>query len=230
MNAVRFRALIALVAMIVALGGAYRLTPRIHLSDMRPSMDLEQVFPRAFAGWVIDDRTPVQLVSPDQKRLLDKIYQQTLSRTYVNASGDRIMLSVAYGGDQSDASRAHRPEVCYPAQGFEILASSEHTLEAGTGGLRVRQLIARQGGRVEPISYWLVIGDEAAITGTEQRMRQLDYGLRGVIPDGILVRVSTVGIDPASRAYGIHQDFIAGLYKAIPKAFSLRIFGQAVVS
>jgi EpsI family protein len=39
---------------------------------------------------------------------------------YVNASGYRIMLSLAYGSDQRGALQAHKPEVRYPAQGFTL--------------------------------------------------------------------------------------------------------------
>ena len=30
------------------------------------------------------------------------------------------MLTIAYGGDQRDALRSHRQEVCYRAQGFTV--------------------------------------------------------------------------------------------------------------
>lgn len=59
-------------------------------------------------------------ITPELANNLDKLYSQTLTRTYINNDGYRIMLSVAYGENQlsSDVTQVHRPEFCYVAQGF----------------------------------------------------------------------------------------------------------------
>ena len=168
---------------------------------------------------------PVQLVSPDTAALLNKLYNQTLSRTYVNPKGERIMLSVAYGGDQSDGTRAHRPEVCYPAQGFQLLSSSSSTLHGDAEGMRVRRLVAKLGGRVEPITYWMVIGDKVTITGTEAKWAQLSYSMRGVVPDGLLVRVSSIDAN-TDAAYGLQRQFVEQLSSAIAPAIRPQVMGQ----
>jgi Protein of unknown function (DUF3485) len=120
----RIKALIALVLMCLAFAMGQWWKPSKFLSDGQAKVDLEQMFPKTFDDWTVDTSQPVQLVSPDTQAILDKLYNQILSRTYINrSSGQRVMLSVAYGGDQSDGTRAHRPEICYPAQGFEVLAN-----------------------------------------------------------------------------------------------------------
>lgn len=225
MTASRIRALVVLLLTMVAVAGAYSWRPTAHLADTRPKVDLEALFPKAFGQWVTDTRGPVQLVSPDQQALLNKLYNQTLSRTYVNSKGDRVMLSVAYGGDQSDGTRAHRPEVCYPSQGFELLGSTTGTLRTGAGSIPVRRLVARMGARTEPITYWMVIGDKVTITGTEAKLAQLAYSVRGVVPDGLLVRVST--IDPnVEAAYKVQQDFVQQMSGAIAPASLPQVVGR----
>ena len=226
MTSVRVKALVVLVLMMLAYAGAQAWRPHTHLADTRPKVDLETLFPKAFADWTVDDRMPVQLVSPDTQAMLNKIYNQTLSRTYVNRKGERIMLSVAYGGDQSDATRAHRPEVCYPAQGFQMMSSQTTQLNLGTHQLPVRQLVAKLGGRSEPITYWITVGERITITGTEQKLAQLSYSTRGVIPDGMLVRVSSIDADVAG-AYSRHQSFIGALVKAVPEAQQSQVIGRA---
>lgn len=226
MNAIRIKAFIALVVMTLAFAGAHAWKPTRHLSDMRPPIDLEAMFPKAFEGWQVDTRVPVQLVSPDVAAVLNRTYNQTLSRVYVNGRGDRIMLSVAYGGDQSDGTRAHRPEVCYPAQGFQILSSDMQTLDAPPSPARVRRLVAKLSGRVEPITYWVVVGDRIALSGPEQKIEQLSYSVRGVIPDGMLVRVSSIDRDP-DRAFKIQDLFIASLAKALRISDLPQVMGNA---
>lgn len=199
--------------------------PTRRLTDEQGSLELETVFPTQFGEWQIDNRMPVQLVSPDLAQFIARIYTATLSRVYVNRRGDRIMLSVAYGGDQSDATRAHRPEVCYPAQGFEISADGVGQVDTAAGALRVRRLVARATGRTEPITYWVVVGTRTALSGTEQKLAQLHYGLRGQIPDGLLVRVSSLSID-VPGAHRVHERFINQLSHALAPEVQARVMGE----
>jgi EpsI family protein len=224
MMSARTRAFVCLALMVAAFAAAWAWTPRVKLADSRPRVVLE--FPRQFGEWRIDERMPVQLISPDQAAVLDKIYNQTLSRSYVNPQGERVMLSVAYGGDQSDGTRAHRPEVCYPAQGFEVLANARARLQFGPGDdVEVRRLVARLGGRIEPITYWVTVGEFTATSGTGQKLAQLRYGVRGTIPDGLLMRISTIDAKP-ERAYAVHDRFVRELRGAMAPSAAPLAFGR----
>lgn len=225
-SAGRLRAALVLVLMCATAAAGHWLQPSAKLADTRPHVKLEQMFPRSFGDWAVDDRMPAQLVSPDTAALLSKLYAETLSRTYVNRkTGQRIMLSVAYGGDQSDATRAHVPEVCYPAQGFQLLASHNSSFQVGSQVLPVRQMLAQLGSRTEPVSYWVVVGDRVAISGTQQKLAQLRYGFRGMVADGMLVRVSNIDTDSAS-SYALHQAFIQAMAPAIPLTLQPRVLGS----
>ncbi len=225
MNTLRGQALLALILMVAAFAGAAAWRPTVRLADTLPPVDLASLFPSRFGDWAVDERLPVQLISPDQAAVIDAIYAQTLSRTYVNRRGERIMLSVAYGGDQSDATRAHRPEVCYPAQGFQVLSTHNGRFRSGNWTQPVRQLVTRAGGRVEPLSYWIVVGDRVTLTGTEQKLAQLAYGYRGLVPDGMLVRISSIDSN-TEQAFALQQSFTLALAQAVAPQQRSRVFGQ----
>ena len=221
----RIKAVLVAVSSRACTGALRAWRPTSRLADTRPKVELETMFPKAFGDWQVDDRMPVQLISPDTQAMLNKIYNQTLSRTYVNPKGERIMLSVAYGGDQSDATRAHRPEVCYPAQGFQILSGSVGRLSLPGQDLAVRQLVAAQGGRNEPITYWITVGDRVAISGTQQKLAQLAFTTRGVVPDGMLVRVSSIDRNNA-QAFALQQQFVAAMAASMPAASRALVMGR----
>jgi EpsI family protein len=224
MSSLRIKALIVAFLMLGAFMGAAAWKPTKRMADSKAKIDLETIFPRQFADWQVDTRGPVQLVSPDQQALLDKLYNQTLSRTYVNPKGDRVMLSVAYGGDQSDGTRAHRPDVCYPAQGFEILQRGASSVQLAGGQLPVLHMLARLGSRVEPVTYWFVVGERIALSGTQMKLAQLSYSTRGVIPDGLLMRVST--IDPNSaKAYAVQAGFVRDMFTSVDPMWRPQVFG-----
>ncbi len=166
---------------------------------------------------------PLQ-VDPETQARLDRIYNQTLSRTYVNREGQRVMLSMAYGGDQSDSTGLHRPEVCYAAQGFTIKRNDPADLTTHFGKLPIRRVIAASGSRNEPITYWVTVGDKAVPVGLEQKWQRMRAGLSGTVPDGMLVRVSTIDTDDAG-AYQVQDSFIDTMLGAMKQGDRRRLTG-----
>ncbi len=211
------------LAMIAAAGLALALTPREMVANQGPKMELETMIPKQFGEWKLDETIVPLMVSPDVKAMLDEIYNQTLSRTYFNSKGERIMLSIAYGGDQSSSMQVHRPEVCYAAQGFQVGSMSKGFIDASGAKLPVMKLVATQGARIEPITYWVMIGDSAVRGNLEQGFARLKYGLTGKIPSGILIRVSTISANE-SQSYRIQEQFVRDMLGAVPiqyrKAFT----------
>lgn len=209
----------------VAFTAATYWKPTQLLADTRPKVGLEAMFPKSFGPWQTDIKMPTLLVSPDQQTLIQKLYSETLSRTYINThTGERIMLSVAYGTDQSEGTKAHLPEVCYPAQGFQVLSKQKSQIMADQHTLPVQQLLTRLGNRTEPVTYWVVVGEHIALTSPQQKWEQLNYSTRGYIPDGMLVRVSNIDTDSAS-SYRLHQEFVNELAAAFSPDLKKRAFG-----
>ncbi|MDB5916201.1 MAG: EpsI family protein [Massilia sp.] len=206
-----------------ALTGA--LTPTVKLSQMQAGFKLETMIPVAFADWSVDATIVPLTVDPERQSVLEKIYDQTLSRTYVNKAGERVMLSIAYGGDQSRALQLHLPEVCYVAQGFDMLKSGEGALTSRFGALPVRRLVARQNSRIEPITYWITVGDKAVKSSFERKLQRLAYGLSGKIPDGMLVRVSTIQADEQG-AYRLQDRFVGQMLDVLDGKDRLRLLGS----
>ena len=220
----RRRAIGVLGAAVATVATARYLEPTVYMTDVLGKPDLELIFPRSFADWTIDVRSAMVLPSPDTVAMLNRIYNQTLTRTYINRAGQRIMLSVAYGGDQSDATRAHLPEVCYPAQGFQITQNFSGLLTLAGRRVPVRYLMSQQGNRYEPITYWLVVGDRVSLSRTDQKITRFELGLKGLIPDGMLVRVSNIDSD-MERGHQLQASFLQDLAQAFVPAARDRVFG-----
>lgn len=213
------------LAMLAAAALAFVLTPKAKVADQGPRIDLEAMIPKQFGHWRVDESIVPLQVSPDVQAKLDKIYNQTLSRTYVNSRGERIMLSIAYGSDQSDNMAVHKPEVCYPAQGFEVLQKSKGTLDVSGASLPVVRLVARQHNRIEPITYWITVGGDTVTGGLDRKLAQMRYGLTGSIPDGLLFRISSIDPD-AARAYELHSRFAEELHQALKHGARATLFGN----
>src|SRR5262245_27407426 len=213
-----YRTAFALAGLMFAASiGAVALRPGTKVSAERPALSLDATVPREFADWREAPQTQVQVVNPQTQELLDKLYSEILSRVYVNSGGYRVMLSLAYGSDQRGGLQAHKPEVCYPAQGFNVRRNEADKLTTRFGEIPVRRLFTAMGTRQEPLTYWFTVGDKAVEGTTQKRLVELVFGLTGRIPDGMLFRVSSIDPDEG-RAYRMQAQFIEDLLQAVPPA------------
>ena len=213
------------LAMLAAAGLALAATPREHVSaETIAKTNLEAMVPEHFGDWRLDTHERLGKLSPELQAVVAKTYDQTLDRIYSNTQGQRIMLSVAYGGNQDNSMQIHRPEVCYPVQGFKVAGERTGEILLDYGRLPVKRLLATLGTRNEPITYWLVIGDQVAAFGMQRRLATLKYGLTGHIPDGMLVRVSSIDAN-TEAAYRVQDDFIKTMLVALNGKDRVRLMG-----
>lgn len=190
------------------------ITPSYEVTDRQNQINLEAIIPIEFNTWKIDPSAASLLVNPDVTGAINKIYSQTLSRTYINNQGERVMLSIAYGRDQRKDLQVHRPEVCYRTAGFDIGKMTKTFVDTAIGQVPVMRLVAKQGSRNEPITYWIRMGDSLTRGWFEQKAATLGYGLTGKVPDGLLFRVSTISNDEQD-SYRIQQTFLTALLQAV---------------
>lgn len=213
-------------AMLASAATTQVLTPHISMATQHGKLNLAGMIPEKFGDWKLDAGQNPQIVNPEVTAQLDEIYSQTLSRTYVNSRGDSIMLSIAYGDNQSRQLQVHRPEVCYSAQGFNIDAMQKQVLQTSSAAIPVMQLVAQHNDRIEPITYWVLIGQKVVRGNLEQGAARLGYGLSGVIADGLLFRVSTITRD-RTAAFATEQAFVDALMASLPAQQRVRLIGKA---
>lgn len=204
--------LAALMCAVSLAGVAAR--PSAKAVDAGNAISLEATVPKIFGDWKELPDQGGLIVNPETKQLLDKLYSQILSRTYVHKDGYRIMLSMAYGDDQRGGLQAHRPEVCYPAQGFRVGKIEDGALPTPFGSIDVRRLGTQLGPRNEPVTYWLTVGDQVIKSTFDKRLAQIRLGLTGQIPDGLLFRISSIDGDDA-HGFAMHQKFAAEMMGAL---------------
>jgi EpsI family protein len=220
----RVMVLVGLMALAAAAGELLRPTDR--LSERKARIVLEKQVPEAFGEWTVDTSIRPVLPDPGLQAMLDVLYSQTLARTYVNARGERVMLSIAYGSDQSnEATAVHRPEFCYSAQGFRVKLLEKETIGVGGTKIPVARVLAQLGQRNEPITYWVTLDESATLPGFGRKLNQIKYGLRGEIPDGMLVRVSSLSANPEA-SFALQQRFLEQMFSAVPVEVRGRYFGS----
>lgn len=220
--------LLILVLMFAAAASAIAMKPVRVALDSADRVDYESIIPRSFGTWSMLPADITSVVNPQQQEVLDRIYSQIISRAYRDSQTGRVvMLAIAYGEEQSKQSQVHFPEICYPAQGFQIVRSSKDELRIQEDAIPVTRLVASLDARNEPITYWIRLGKRVVRGNLEQKIATVQEGLAGRISDGLLFRVSSIDNDTI-KAYRLHDRFAADLLQAMsPDSRRLLIGGEA---
>jgi EpsI family protein len=215
---------VAALSMAAVSWAGFAARPHTLLVDVEARAALDNAFPERIGDWrLVTDQVNVPL-SPDVAAQVERIYTQVYDRTYVNSKGERIFLMVAYGKDQSDGFKVHRPEVCYAAQGYTVSEPRADGLSILGHDVPVRRVDTSLPGRDEPVTYWMVIGDKPVIQPLRHKVYQIEYAFKGLIADGLLVRVSTIA-RPTAESYRVQDEFIRQWSQLVPAAQKPRLFG-----
>lgn len=218
--------LVAAALMVAGVGASEWLKPSRVVADELPPIVMKTLLPERFGEWRVDHSGPPVIYDPTVEAKLSELYSGTLNLTYVNASGQAIMLSLAYGKNQNSwNTAAHRPEFCYSAQGFEVQQRGRAQLALTGHQVDVIRLMSRRGQQIEPITYWVTLHDSAALPGFSRKLQQLRYGLQGMIVDGFLFRMSSLGSDE-SEQFKLQERFARDLEAALPIEQRVRLFGK----
>ena len=160
---------------------------------------------------------------------MDRPYDDVLMRAYANSQGEVVLLALAYGRNQRQEVKIHRPDVCYTAQGFQLLERNSVALPVnGTSGVQVQgmRMLVKAPGRVEAVSYWIRIGDVFTDNAWSIRYHIFLQGMQGRAVDGVLVRASQIVYGPVSKSrtgatasaerYRVQEAFLSDLVRALP--------------
>lgn len=224
MNPLLRTGIIVAALMIAAPVSAWLLTPDKSIADVSPRIDLEAAIPKQFGNWRMVETTHRQIPTAEQEQSINAIYSQIVSRTYVNDHGEAIMLSVAYGATQSKQLRAHRQEVCYAAQGFSIEQLKRETIAIDGAEVPATRMVARQGSRIEPVTYWFTMGNQVVRGYLDRELVQLKYAVSGYLPDGYLFRMSSLSRD-ADKAFASQQQFADTLFASLDRQLAGKLLG-----
>ncbi|MEP3224706.1 MAG: exosortase-associated protein EpsI, V-type [Parasphingorhabdus sp.] len=177
-------------AFCLAAGLAYARMPQVIFPAVEKT-DFEKLIPENIGLWRFETSSGVVLPPPDA--LSDRLYDNLVTRVYTAPEDPPIMFLTAYSNTQDGVLQVHRPEICYPAGGYELTETQPMEIDNGLGGkIQANAFTATGRGRTEHVLYWTRIGSEFPVQWSQQRLAVIKANLRGIIPDGVLVRTSLI--------------------------------------
>lgn len=186
--------------------------PRQHL-DYLGRDKLENIVPKDIGPWKFVAASG--LVIPPEDQLSRLIYSQLLTRVYSDGDNPPLMLLIAQSGSQTGVLQVHRPETCYTAGGYTISQLSPHAIHIGSRVIDANSMDANADGVTEHVLYWTRVGNRIPASWRDQKIAVAEQNLKGIIPDAILVRISTVSND-AQAARASLEAFASALIGSVP--------------
>ena len=220
------RAALIGIASGLAATSAYALKPRREEHRLIKAR-LKDLIPMSVGPWRYGNAEGLVVARPEEA-LPTQGYDQLVGRTYEAPGRPKIMLLVAYGSTQGAALQLHRPETCYPGQGFGLSDFSEPDFQFAPGRpVHARRFTASRDERVERLIYWTRIANSFPRNTAGEYRAILASVLSGIVPDGILVRISTITPDIAAADKAIDK-FAADLIRATSTAGQQILLGDSI--
>ena len=114
-----------------------------------------------------------------------------VQRAYLHPLGYQIFVYVGYYGTERGGTPEHTPDICYPAQGWQIVESMIQRA-GGQGGFDLREFVVEQAGERRLVHYWYRTGSQSGLTSVVGlRLRHVVDRMTENRGDGALVRLST---------------------------------------
>ena len=186
--------------------------PERHL-DYLGAAKLDDIVPKTIGPWKF--LAASGLVVPPEDQLVRATYSQLLTRVYSDGQNDPVMLLLAQSGSETGILQIHRPETCYAASGYHISPVTSHPVSIGSDLVPANAMDATANGNTEHVLYWTRVGNKMPANWAQQRIAVAEQNLRGVLPDAILVRISTVSDDPVT-AWASLDAFTRAFIQSVP--------------
>lgn len=198
--------------MTLAALGSYVAQPK-RIENRLGKQKLGSLIPQKIGPWKFSGSAGI--VNAQEDGPIDG-YDQVLTRTYSASGLPEIMLLMAYGSAQGGGLQLHRPETCYPGQGFRLSDFADWQFQPGAGqAFASRAFTATRDERIERLVYWTRIADSFPLSTAQEYRAIFASLLAGLVPDGVLVRISTIGADIAASDRALKAFQAALVHEAV---------------
>jgi len=211
-------------SLLLAITAASELLKPVRMFDTLSHNELSAVIPKQVGSYRF--ATSSGLILPPGDELSERLYDEVVTRVYLAAGKLPIMALFAYGSVQNLSLELHRPDECYPQQGFAITTPTVLPLTTGGHDIPASMLTARRhDGYVEQVIFWSRIGTQFPPDRTAQSLLVVRENFAGRMPDGLLVRLSVATQDRVAATAAV-RTFLQDLDRSLSPLGRRIVFGE----
>jgi EpsI family protein len=190
---------LVLVAFIVACAATFWI--KLKPVEARFSADLASL-PMTIGSWQ-GETAPVDA---EVEKSLEA--DGLISRIYTGEMGDTVQLLVVYR-KYGRRGFVHRPEMCFPAAGYEIVSKSLTTVPYHGRKVQATKIIAQKDGGSVVILYWYASGERTEASFVKQQVWMAMDRLKPYKYGWAFIRVTCPVVYSESDTMDRLQDFLS---------------------
>ncbi len=139
-----------------------------------------------------------------------------LCRDYTDSRGRQISLLIVYR-KYGRRGFTHRPEMCYPAAGWEVISKTYAHLPYAGHSIQVRQMEASKDGNRALVTFWFASGDRTEASYVKQQARMTLDRIQPHKYGWAFIRMDVYELQGHEEALGLTRAFIADIQKPLAR-------------
>ncbi len=191
------------VIIVLGLTGALRYAHMAKASSFPVGLRLSE-FPMNVAGWQ-GKSVPYPDWLPEELGA-----NEFFIREYTNGQGAAVTLYVAYF-DARYGGTGHNPDVCYPAQGWNIIERSRRAVQVDGATLEVTRMLIQKGLTKQPVLFYFQAGSQTIPELSGYRLRAIVQGILFNKIGTAIVSVSAPVTETTEKSYGEEVEFLKAI-------------------
>jgi len=161
-------------------------------------------FPMSVAGWQ-GQSVPYPDWLPDELGA-----NEFFIREYTNDRGGSVTLYAAYF-DARYGGTTHNPDVCYPAQGWDIIERSRSAVQVDGAELEVTRMLIQKGLMKQLVMFYFQTGDQTIPELSGYRLRAIVQGILFNKIGAAIVRISAPVTETVERTDSEEAEFLKAI-------------------
>jgi len=128
-------------------------------------------------------------------------------REYTSDQGSAVTLYAAYF-DARYGGTGHNPDICYPAQGWDIIERSQRAVQVGDATIEVTRMLVRKGLTKQLILFYFQTGNRTTPELSGYRLRAIVQGILFNKIGTAIIRISAPVTETVEKTHSEESEFL----------------------
>lgn len=181
-------------------------------ADIPLNKPLDQ-FPQKIGNWTMTGQARF-----DERVLAVLLPTDYLSRSYVDAAGNRLSLYIGFHDGGPDSGPIHSPKQCLPGSGWNYLSNEVKQVNLDGESIPYVSAIYQKDTEKQLFLYWFQVRDQILTNEYALKLAMIKNSVLSNRRDSAFIRLSVMGAESEEEATGIGEQFIQDFFPAIREA------------
>lgn len=170
-------------------------------------------FPQKIGNWTMTGQARF-----DERVLAVLLPTDYLSRSYIDAAGNRLSLYIGFHNGGPNSGPIHSPKQCLPGSGWNRLKENVRQVQFNGETIHYVSAVYQKDAEKQLFLYWFQVRDQILTNEYTLKLAMIKNSVLSNRRDSAFIRLSVMGAESEEEATGIGERFIQDFFPAIREA------------